>query len=502
MSLDSILGTAASGLAVIDRHLAVVSQNVANAGTAGYARQVVADSDLNAGGLGFGVRSGPTTQAVDAALSDALDRESANASGLEVRSAALATIDAVQGKTGAGEDLASRVGALRDAFTALGADPANQANQAAIVTAANVLAGGVRVQASAYATARQGAQDGLVRDVSALNAAVAAIGSISDRIIAAMARGESTADLEVQRTVQEQAASALAGLRFLPVVNGDVTVVAGGAIVNTRGTVGPFSVAPANLGPGSVAPTVLLSGLSAAGQLGGAVGARIALRDTEVPQLQAGLDEFAKTLASRLDSQGLRLFTDPAGNPPALGGSPVQAGYIGFSTTLTVNPVVASQPNLVRDGTQTVAPGTGGASGFTPNPPGGPAGATVLIDRILQYGFGAQAQPGVPQPAPASTGLGANGASSIPYAPSATLQDFAADLAGHQAQAAGAAQDALTTGQAVQATLQSKLAGETGVSVDTELSHMIVLQNAYGANAKIITAVQSMWTSLFNAVTP
>ncbi len=52
----------------------------------------------------------------------------------------------------------------------------------------------------------------------------------------------------------------------------------------------------------------------------------------------------------------------------------------------------------------------------------------------------------------------------------------------------------------VQTTLQSKLTAETGVSVDTELSNMIVLQNAYGANAKIITAAQAMWTTLLNAV--
>ena len=82
------------------------------------------------------------------------------------------------------------------------------------------------------------------------------------------------------------------------------------------------------------------------------------------------------------------------------------------------------------------------------------------------------------------------------------MQSFAANLAAAQAQGAGAAQDALTTGQSLQTALQTKLASETGVSVDTELSNMVVLQNAYGANAKIITAAQSMWTALLNAVNP
>ena len=59
MSLESILGTASSGLANVNRQLSVVSQNVANASTPGYAREVAANITLTAGGDGFGVQTGP-----------------------------------------------------------------------------------------------------------------------------------------------------------------------------------------------------------------------------------------------------------------------------------------------------------------------------------------------------------------------------------------------------------------------------------------------------------
>jgi flagellar hook-associated protein 1 FlgK len=36
--------------------------------------------------------------------------------------------------------------------------------------------------------------------------------------------------------------------------------------------------------------------------------------------------------------------------------------------------------------------------------------------------------------------------------------------------------------------------------MDTEMSNMIALQNAYGANAKVIAAVQTMWAQLLNTV--
>ncbi len=503
MSLDSILNIASSGLANINQQLGVVSQNVANANTVGYSRETAANIALTADGTGFGVVTGPATEAVDAALEAALNAQTADVAGAQVRSTALASVDAAQGATGAGDDLASRVGALQDAFTSLGADPSNQAQQAKAVSAAQTLASGIRTQAAAYATVRQGAQDGLVTDVASLNTAVSSIGALSDKIIALQAQGVSTADLQGQRAAQEQTAAQLGGLKFLPAANGDVTAVVNGDVVNTRAASGPFSVAAATLGSGSAAPPVLLSGYDVTGQVTtGSIAARVALRDTELPQAQAGLDELAKTLADRLGNQGLGLFTTPAGAAPTGGGTPAQSGYIGFSNVITVNPAVVATPSLVRDGTQAVASGTGGATAFTPNPAGGPAGFTTLITRVLQFGFGAEAQVGTPQPAPAAAGLGSSGLLALPYTPGTTLQSFAANLAASQAQTAGTAQDTLTTGQAVQTTLQTKLTAETGVSVDTELSNMVVLQNAYGANAKIVTAAQSMWTALLNSVNP
>ena len=352
------------------------------------------------------MRTGVATQVTDAALQDALNQQNGSVAAQQVTSDALASIDAAQGTVAAGNDLSSRLGALTDAFTTLGTNSANQAQQAAVVSAASTMAGGIRDQAAAYAAARQGAQNGLVTDVAALNTAIGTIGSLSQQIIATAARGESTADLESQRDAQEATAAQLGGLRFLPQSNGDVTAVAGGIVVDTHAATGPFSIATASLATGSSAPPLMLSGNDVTtGITGGSIGARITLRDTTVPQAEAGLDEFAATLANRINSQGLNLFTDPAGNPPATGGTPIQSGYIGFATDVQVNPAVTAAPSLVRDGTQSVANGTGGAAAFTPNPVGGPTGSTTLINRVLLYGFGSQAQSGTPQRRPTRPGL-------------------------------------------------------------------------------------------------
>ena len=124
----------------------------------------------------------------------------------------------------------------------------------------------------------------------------------------------------------------------------------------------------------------------------------------------------------------------------------------------------------------------------------------MLITRVLSYALGADAQAGVPQPPPATTGLGPAGNLSAPYAAQPDLASQATALVGAQSADAAGAQTALANAQSLQAALQTRLAAGSGVSIDTEMSTMIALQNAYGANAKVITAVQSMWNTLEQAV--
>jgi flagellar hook-associated protein 1 FlgK len=502
MNIDSSIFVAGSGLRSVTKGLAVASQNVANSSTPGYARESVTDNAVTGGDVGGGVLAGQATINVDPSLEASVFEQNAEVAAQQTTSDALSQIDATQGTTAAGNDLASEVGALSDAFSTLSADPGNAAGQTAVVAAANTLAGTINSAANAYQAGRQAAQDSIVADVATLNASLSTIGALSKQIVAAQSVGQSTADLENQRSAAESQAAQLAGIKFLPQTNGDVVALAGADQIDLNAASGPFAIANATLSASSTGPALTLNGQDVTASVtSGTIGANLTLRDTTLPAGQAGLDEFAQTLATRLGNQGLQLFTDAAGVIPAGGGTPVQSTYIGFANVIQVNPAVTADNALVRDGTNSVAAGTGGAAGFTPNPAGGPTGFTSLIDNILQYGFGADAQAGTPQPAPNTTGLGVNGTVTLDYQTSDTIGGFAANLVAAQSTAVSAAATALTTGTSLQTTLQAKLAAGSGVSIDSELSNLIVLQNAYGANAKVLTAAQSLWTDLFDAVT-
>ena len=68
MNLDAALSIAGSGLANVNAQLALVSHNVANASTAGYAVETGNQQELTVGGLGMGVVTGPATRSIDAEL--------------------------------------------------------------------------------------------------------------------------------------------------------------------------------------------------------------------------------------------------------------------------------------------------------------------------------------------------------------------------------------------------------------------------------------------------
>jgi flagellar hook-associated protein 1 FlgK len=119
---------------------------------------------------------------------------------------------------------------------------------------------------------------------------------------------------------------------------------------------------------------------------------------------------------------------------------------------------------------------------------------------VLTYTFGGDVQSGVAQAALNTTGLGASGKLAAPFSAPATLAAYATDLVSSQSQASATTTSGLDTEQALQTSLNAKISDVSGVNMDTEMSQMIALQNAYSVNARIIGVVQSMFNQLLQAV--
>src|SRR5215510_2132426 len=123
MTLDGALSIATGGLANVNRQMAIVSQNVANASTPGYTALTATQRSLTADGEALGVRSGKAIRNLDTVLQAELFGQNATVAGLQTRQAALAAIDAVSGTPGQGTDIASLLGELQDQFSTLLTNP-------------------------------------------------------------------------------------------------------------------------------------------------------------------------------------------------------------------------------------------------------------------------------------------------------------------------------------------------------------------------------------------
>jgi flagellar hook-associated protein 1 FlgK len=506
MGLSAALSIATSSLANVTGQLSLVSHNIANANTPGYVAETSTQQSRTAAGIGLGVVSGPVTRTIDAALQAQAFQQNSTVAGLQTRQTALQAIDAVQGTPGQGGDIASQLGKLQDQFSTLLNAPGSQTQQEAVVSGAATLAQTINALSNVYTAQRQTAQNNIVTEVATINTTLRTISRLSDQIVALQAGGRSSADLENQRDAAVQQLGQVVGVRALVQPNGDMLIDTNGGLalplhdVNDPLSTSGANVLPGTTYPGGGIPAITSGGADVTAQLiGGQLGANIVLRDRTLPTYQAELDEFSQNLASRFSTQGLTLFSDPTGSVPvpSVAPAPVQSSYVGFAATIQVNPAVRLDPAMVRDGT---GPSTPPAAAFVPNPPGGPAGFSTLIENVLAYTFGATAQGGVPQPAANTIGLGATGTLDAPYSAPATLGDEASALVASQAQDSANTTGQLSTEQAVQTTLNGTLATSSGVNMDTEMSLMIQLQNSYGASAKVIAAVQSMWTQLINTV--
>ncbi len=306
MGLDGALSIAAGGLANVNRQMAVVSQNVANVNTPGYAAEIATQTSITADGQGLGVRSGPAIRNLDTMLQGELFSQNATVAGLQTRQTALQAIDAVQGTPGQGSDIASQLGQLQNQFSTLLNSPDSAAQQSQVVSTATTLAQGINTLSDAYTTQRQTAQDNIVSEVATLNSTLGTIGELSTKIIETKASGQSTADLENQRDAAVANLSQLVDIKALQQPNGDELIsTTAGLLLPTRGMDNPFTTSGSNVQPGAYYPkggiqAIMLGGADVTSQLrGGQIGANIALRDVTLPTDQAELDEFAQNLSGR-----------------------------------------------------------------------------------------------------------------------------------------------------------------------------------------------------------
>lgn len=93
------------------------------------------------------------------------------------------------------------------------------------------------------------------------------------------------------------------------------------------------------------------------------------------------------------------------------------------------------------------------------------------------------------------TGVGSSGA---PF--KGTLLSYMQQFTSQQGAAASTAAQLASGQNVVLNTLQAKFTATSGVNIDEEMAHLLSLQNAYAANARVMSTVNQMYTTLMQAM--
>lgn len=170
-------------------------------------------------------------------------------------------------------------------------------------------------------------------------------------------------------------------------------------------------------------------------------------------------------------SAQLPLFTD-GGNLYTGALTAAGAQQTGFAGRITINPA------LLADSSRLVVYGSGTAAGDTTRP-------DFILSQLTSGTYTYSPKTGV-------------GSAASPF--KGTLLSFTQQFTTMQGNAAGAAQT-LSEGQdVVLATLQKKMGAASGVDIDEEMANLLALQNAYAANARVMSTVNSMFQALMQVL--
>jgi flagellar hook-associated protein 1 FlgK len=496
VTLFGTLTIGKQGLTAQQRAISVTSNNVANVNTPGYTRQRPVFEPVSPAYTGTGVPLGGGVEVIDAErVADAfleaqLDRERYQLGLHQGLDAGLSRVEAIFDEVsgrGIGATLSAFFGALND----LAAHPHDPTVRASAVSTAQTLVDQIRdadrrleqIQVDANQQIAQLADDvsQIARDIAELNRQIfskeagspATASALRDQRAALLTQLAGKIDFTAVERDDGTTSVYVAGGFFL--VDGDqaarLTVEAG------AGANGNFFHVWQDLDGAVQGP--ITSRIT-----GGALGAQLALRDDRIVDYRGRLDEFAFTLARRINTVHLagaglvddvarRLFVDRTAAASAAGTD--LSSVSGAAAALGIHAAIAADARHLAAG---LPPGGGAPAAAGDN-------RSALALAAVEAAASATFQVGDPAAGPPT-----GSARTIGAAWDATLGALGTEI---QAQRRLADQTDLMVAE-----LEGRRAALSGVSLDEEVANLVRFERAYQANARVLDTANQLLEMLLS----
>lgn len=481
MSITTTLNNALSGLTAVSRIAENVSSNIANSMTDGYARRSVELGQQTIGATGVGVQIVGIARHVDPVLLANRRATDAELAQVSVTSDFLQTMESAIGLPDDPSSLSGRMTDFNTALIQAASRPDSEARLQAVVDTANSVTNQLNSVSDTIQSQRMQADQGIGHAVEFINSSLQQIADLNAHITRVDSSAKDSNSLIDQRQLLIDGISEYIPIREVPRDYGTIALFTPGGSILLDGR-------PAELGFTSVGVITAdmtldsgaLSGLTVNGKsvstyvesgpiAGGKLASLFDVRDVQAPGVQTRVDAVARDLIERFEDSSVDptlssgdpgFFTD-RGNALDIADEIGLAGRIAVTTL--VDPSAGGDLWRVRDG-------LGAASA-------GSAGDATLLNALTEA-FGENRVPGSGDfiIAHSAIGVASDLLSGVSVArhTAETLQSFAS-----------AHNESLVAMEL-----------ENGVDTDAEMQNLLLVEQAFAANAKVIATVDELIQTL------
>lgn len=446
--LTTSLLTGITALEASEAALNATSNNIANANTPGYTREVAEFSENAENLTGGTVTGGGVTlngiQSVrDELLNLQIQQLTSQQSGAGSLSSSLQQLQSYFSTSG--NDIGSTLSAFSSALAELSANPSDSAVQQSVFSAGQNLAESFNTTAQGLTSAQSSADQQVTETVAQINSITQQIAQLNAQISASpSAQAQNGGPLEDQRDQLVQQLSTLTGISVTQSSSGEVITTANGSPLVMGGQSYSLQTTTGSDGFQQVLDS---SGNNITANLqGGQLGGAIQARDQVIPKYLSALNTLASQFATAMNSAQAQGY-DSKGNPGQAFFS-IPSGTAGAAAGISV---ALTDPSQIASSSD----GTSGSNGNVAN-------LQAALTNALPSGQ-----------------TPANAYASLVF------------QVGNDASNASAQSTAL--GQSV-LQLTNQQSSESGVSIDEESTNLIRYQTAYEAAARIVSTIQALST--------
>jgi len=317
MSIAGSLSSALSGLTANARAAEIVSSNIANAMTEGYGRREIILRSRQVGDTGQGVSVMGVHRHADMVLIGDRRWAEATAGNHRTQSEFLQRLEGVLGSPEDAQSLGGRIAAFDTALIEASSRPESDARLDRVAETARALAAQLGTVSADIQSARTTADDRIEHSVRQLNTALTRVGELNKLIRSNSGTGRDPSALIDQRQQVIDSIAAIVPVREVARDNGQVALITTGGATLVDGSVAQFGFSPVGqITFGMTTGSGALSGLTLNGKpvatagdhgpiAGGTLAGDFRVRDQLAPEAQTQIDAIAREVIERFAAPGL-----------------------------------------------------------------------------------------------------------------------------------------------------------------------------------------------------